>query len=449
MSVTAPARSAPQNATRPVLEYQSGFGNVHSTEAMPGALPVGQNAPQRPPKGLYAEVISGTSFTGPRAENLSAWLYRLRPSAMHAPFRRVEDRAIRSGPFDEVETPPNRLRWNPLPIPKEPADFLDELITLAGSGEPAAQAGVAVHIYRANRSMSARYFVDSDGELMFVPQLGEILIFTELGRLCVAPGEIGVGPRGIKFKVELLEKQARGYLCENYGAPFRLPELGLIGAQGLAQTRDFLAPVAAFEDQDAKCEVINKFMGGLWAAEWSRSPLDVVAWHGRYAPYKYDLARFMTINTVSFDHADPSIFTVLTSPSGPQSAMSGVANCDFVIFPPRWLVAEDTFRPPWFHRNVMSELMGLVRGTYDAKAGGFLPGGISIHNCMSAHGPDLVSFEKAAGAALTPQKIDNTLAFMWESRYVLRPTRTAMSAPELQKDYDGVWDRFRKLYQET
>src|SRR6266699_2394548 len=279
MIVTAPARSAPQNTTRPVLEYQSGFGNVHGTEAVPGALPVGQNAPQRPPKGLYAEVISGTSFTAPRAENLSAWLYRLRPSAMHAPFRRVDDRAIRSGPFDEAETPPNRLRWNPLPIPNAPADFLDELITLAGSGEPAAQAGVAVHIYRANRSMSERYFVDSDGELMFVPQLG---------------------------------------------------------AQGLAQARDFLAPVAAFEDQDAKCEVINKFMGGLWAAEWSRSPLDVVAWHGRYAPYKYDLARFMTINTVSFDHADPSIFTVLTSPSG----QPGVANVDFVIFPPRWQVAE-------------------------------------------------------------------------------------------------------------
>src|SRR3989442_6053828 len=315
MIVTAPAHSAPQNATRPVLEYQSGFGNIHGTEAVPGALPVGQNARQGPRKDLYAEVISGPSFTAPRAENPSAWLYRLRPSAMHAPFRRIDDRAIRSGPFDEVETPPNRLRWNPLPIPEAPADFLDVLITLAGSGEPSAQAGVAVHVYRANRSMSARYFVDSDGELMFVPQQGEILIFSELGKLSVAPGEIGVVPRGIKFKVELLEKQARGYLCENYGAPFRLPELGLIGAQGLAQARDFLAPVAAFEERAAKCEGINKFMGGLWAAEWSRSPLDVVAWHGRYAPYKYDLARFMTINTVSFDHADPSIFTVLTLPS--------------------------------------------------------------------------------------------------------------------------------------
>src|SRR5256885_4293297 len=262
--------------------------------------------------------------------------------------------------------------------------------------------------------MSARYFVNADGEMMFVPQLGEVLIFSELGKLCVAPGEISVIPRGVKFKLELLEKQARGYLCENYGAPFRLPELGLIGAEGLAKARDFLASVAAFEERDAKCEVISKFMGGLWAAEWSRSPLDVVAWHGRYAPYKYDLARFMVINTVSFDHPDPSIFTVLTSPS----SQVGVANCDFVIFPPRWTVADDTFRPPWFHRNVMSELMGLVRGTYDAKAGGFLPGGASIHNCMSPHGPDLATFDKASAAELKPRKIEYKLAFMWESRYV-------------------------------
>jgi homogentisate 1,2-dioxygenase len=427
---------------RPVLEYQSGYGNLFSTEAVPGALPIGQNAPQRPPRGLYTEVISGSAFTAPRAENLSSWLYKLRPSAMHAPFRRIAEGLVRSGPFDEAETPPNRLRWDPLPIPDAPTDFLDGLITFAGSGQPAAQAGVAVHVYRANRSMSERYFVCHDGELMFVPQTGEILLFAESGKLTVAPGEIAVVPRGMKFKVELLEKQARGYLCENYGAPFRLPELGPIGAQGLAQPRDFLAPVAAFEDGETRCEVVAKFMGGLWAAEWSRSPLDVVAWHGRYAPYKYDLARFMAINSVSFDHPDPSIFTVMTSPSG----QPGVANCDFVIFPPRWQVAEHSFRPPWFHRNTMSELMGLVHGVYDAKAEGFLPGGVSIHNCMSAHGPDLATFEKASGAELKPHKIEDTLAFMWESRYVFRPTAFALAAPELQKDYDKVWDGFRKLY---
>jgi homogentisate 1,2-dioxygenase len=442
MIVTSPARTAPADAARPVLEYQSGFGNLHSSEAVPGALPQGQNSPQRPPRGLYAEVLSGTAFTAPRAENLSSWLYRLRPSAMHAPYRRMSNGLLRSGPFNEVETPPNRLRWDPPPIGESPTDFIDGLATLAGSGEPAAQSGVAVHIYCANRSMAERLFVDCDGELMLVPQLGEVLLFTELGKLTVAPGEVAVVPRGVKFRVELLEKQARGYVCENYGAPFRLPELGPIGAQGLAQARDFLAPVAAFEDKEARHQVVSKFLGALWAAEYRHSALDVVAWHGRYAPYKYDLARFMAINTVSFDHADPSIFTVLTSPS----AQAGVANCDFVIFPPRWLVAEHTFRPPWFHRNVMSELMGLVHGVYDAKAEGFLPGGVSIHNCMSAHGPDMQTFERASSAQLTPQKIEDALAFMWESRYVFRPTQFALSAPQLQQDYDAVWDGFKKLH---
>ena len=426
------------------MKYQSGFGNTFSSEAAKGALPRDQNSPQRTPKGLYAEVLSGTAFTAPRAENLSSWLYRLRPSAMHAPYQRIDNGLLRSGPFAEAETPPNRLRWDPLPVPSRPTDFIDGLFTVAGSGDAASQAGIAVHVYRANRSMKDRYFTDADGELMFVPQEGGLTLFTELGLLNIQPGEIAVVPRGVKFRVDV-DGPSRGYLCENYGAHFRLPELGPIGSQGLAQKRHFLAPVAAFEDKSRKCQVVAKLLGNLWAADYTRSPLDVVAWHGNYTPYKYDLARFMTINTVSFDHPDPSIFTVLTSPS----SQAGVANCDFVIFPPRWTVAEDTFRPPWFHRNVMSELMGLVRGTYDAKAGGFLPGGISIHNCMSAHGPDLASFEKAAAADLRPQKIENTLAFMWESRYVLRPTRAALSAPELQKDYDGVWDRFRKLYQEV
>ena len=420
------------------INYQSGFGNTFATEAVEGALPVGRNSPQRPPKGLYPEVLSGTAFTSPRAENRSTWLYRLRPSAMHGPYRRLKDGLLRSGPFTEVETPPNRLRWDPLPMPSQSADFVDGLATIAGSGDPALQTGVAVHVYRVNRSMKDRCFCNADGELMFVPQLGILSLSTELGKLQVVPGEIAVVPRGMKFSVEVAGP-SRGYLCENYGSAFRLPELGPIGSQGLAQTRDFLAPVAAFDDE-GKCELVAKFMGGLWATELAHSPLDVVAWHGNYVPYKYDLARFMTIGPISFDHADPSLFTVLTSPSGE----AGVANIDFVIFPPRWQVAENTFRPPWFHRNVMSELMGLVHGVYDAKAEGFAPGGISIHNCMSAHGPDLATFELASKVELKPHKIESTLAFMWESRYVWRPTRFAMSAPELQQDYDKVWDGFRR-----
>ena len=423
------------------LKYQVGFGNTFATEAVRGALPVGQNSPQRPPRGLYPEVLSFTAFTAPRAENLSSWVYRLRPSAMQAACQLMANGFLRSGPFSEIETPPNRLRWNPLPIPAKPTDFIDGLTTIAGSGDPAAQSGLAVHVYRANRSMSDRYFANADGEMMLVPQLGSLLLFTELGKLELAPGEIALIPRGLKFKVALQQKEARGYVCENYGAHFRLPELGPIGSQGLAQKRDFQAPVAAFEER-GKCELVLKFMGNLWAAEAKHSPLDVVAWHGNGAPWKYDLARFMAVNSVSFDHSDPSIFTVLTSPSGTP----GVANCDFVIFPPRWQVAEHTFRPPWFHRNVMSEFMGLVRGAYESKAEGFLPGGVSIHNCLQPHGPDLPTYDKGSNAELKPHRIENSLAFMWESRYVFRPTKFALGAPQLQKNYDAVWDGFKKNF---
>jgi homogentisate 1,2-dioxygenase len=359
---------------------------------------------------------------------------------MHPPFKRTAEGLLRSGPFDEEPASPDRLRWNPLPLPKKPTDFLAGLVTLAGSGSPASQSGIAAHLYGANRPMTDRAFSNADGEMLFLPQQGALRLTTELGVLEVAPGEMAVVPRGMKFKVGLPEGPARGYVCENYGPIFRLPELGPIGAQGLAQKRDFLTPVAAIEDGGGRHEPVVKFQGALWATQLKASPFDVVAWHGNYVPYKYDLARFMAVNTVTVDHCDPSIFTVLTSPSG----QAGVANCDFVIFPPRWMVAENTFRPPWFHRNLMSELMGLVRGVYDAKAEGFLPGGVSLHNCMSAHGPDMATFKKASTELLVPRKQENTLAFMWESRYVFRPTRFALTSPELQRDYDSAWSGFHK-----
>ena len=288
--------------------------------------------------------------------------------------------------------------------------------------------------------MVDKVFFDSDGELLIVPVSGQIRVVTELGVIDLAPKEMCVVPRGIRFRVELEAAEARGYVCEIYGAHLRLPELGPIGSNGLANPRDFLTPVAAFEDRDVPTTLIQKFQGQLWATEMDHSPLDVVAWHGNLAPYKYDLTRFNTIGTVSFDHPDPSIFTVLTSPSD----TAGVANCDFVIFPSRWMVAEKTFRPPWFHRNVMSELMGLVHGTYDAKADGFRPGGASLHNCMNAHGPDLATYERAIAAELTPKKIDDTLAIMFETRWVIVPTRAAMESPSLQADYDACWTGFRK-----
>ena len=424
------------------IRYQTGFGNTFSSEAVKNTLPVGRNSPQRPAKGLYTEVLSGTAFTVPRAENRSVWMYRRLPSAMHPPYKRLAKSLLRSGPFDEATPSPNRLRWDPFPMPSKPTDFVDGLATIAGSGSPAAQHGLAAHLYRCNRSMQ-RSFWNADGEMLLIPQEGALSIFTELGLLEISPGEIAVIPRGLKFKIQLPEKTARGYVCENYGQPFRLPELGPIGAQGLAQVRDFLAPVAAFEEKSGtygKQQMVAKYAGALWVTDLAHSPFDVVAWHGSYVPYKYDLARFMVLGSVSFDHPDPSLFTVLTSPSD----QPGVANCDFVIFPPRWVVMEDTFRPPWFHRNAMSELMGLVHGTYDAKAEGFLPGGISLHNSMAAHGPDLATHEKHSSEKLSPRKIENTLAFMLESRHVFRPTRFALGAPELQKDYDQAWNNFRK-----
>lgn len=424
------------------LGHQSGFGNEFATEALPGALPVGQNSPQRPAYGLYAEQFSGTAFTAPRHANRRSWLYRIRPSVMHSPFAPLPPTRWRSAPFTEAPPTPNQLRWNPFDYPAEPVDFIDSVATIAGNGDVATQTGAGVHIYAATASMEGRYLYDADGELLIVPQEGRLLIATEMGRLEVGPGEIAVLPRGLKFRVELVDGRARGYICENYGTPFRLPDLGPIGANGLANARDFLAPVAAFEDREGAFQLVARFQGGWWSAAIDHSPLDVVAWHGNYAPYKYDLSRFNTINTVSFDHPDPSIYTVLTSPS----EIAGTANVDFVIFPPRWMVAERTFRPPYFHRNVMSEFMGLIFGQYDAKAEGFLPGGASLHNCMSAHGPDAKTLAEASAAELAPRYLGDTLAFMFESRHVLRPTRFALECEALQRDYHECWQEIPKLF---
>jgi homogentisate 1,2-dioxygenase len=437
-----PAKPPGTATTAEALRYQSGFGGEFATEALPGALPQGQNSPQMVAYGLYAEQLSGTAFTAPRHVNRRSWLYRIRPAVKHGAFRPRDPGMLRSAPFDEALTPPDQLRWDPLPLPSAATDFVDGLITFAGNGDPSMQAGIAIHLYACNRSMGERFFYDADGELLIVPQQGGLRIATELGSLDVASGEIAVIPRGVRFAVALAESSARGYVCENYGAMLRLPELGPIGANGLANPREFLIPVASFEDRDGSFELVAKFSGRLWSAPIDHSPLDVVAWHGNLAPYKYDLARFNAMNTVTFDHADPSIFTVLTSPSD----TAGTANVDFVIFPPRWMVAEHSFRPPWFHRNVMSEFMGLVHGVYDAKEKGFLPGGASLHNCMAGHGPDAATFERAVAAELRPQKLDNTLAFMFESRYVIRPTRFALQSPLLQHDYRECWDGLAKHF---
>lgn len=425
------------------LRYHSGFANQFESEAVPGALPKGRNSPQRVDKGLYAELLSGSAFTAPRAENRRTWLYRRQPSVAAGAYRPLPHDFLKTGAADGLSAPPDPLRWHPLPVPtlqQQPLDFIDGLRTIVVNGDAAAQTGIAAHLVLANRSME-RAFVNADGEMLVVPQQGTLNVTTELGRLRVAPGEIALLPRGMAFSVAV-DGPTRAYVCENYGAPFRLPELGPIGSNGLANPRDFLAPVAAFEHEPRRLTVVKKFGGRLWQAEGCSSPFNVVAWHGNLVPLKYDTRHFMTIGSISFDHPDPSIFTVLTSPSDTP----GTANCDFVIFPPRWMVAEDTFRPPWYHRNVMAEFMGLVYGQYDAKPEGFRPGGMSLHNTMVPHGPDAEAFDRASHAELVPHKLDHTLAFMFESRWTMRPTEFALNCGALDGAYADCWqalgDRF-------
>ena len=419
--------------------YLAGFGNQFVTEAVPGALPQGRNSPQQAPLGLYAELISGSAFTAPRHLNQRTWVYRRQPSVVTGAYAPYAQPHWKSGAADGEAAPPDPLRWHPVPIPEAPLDFVDGLRTIVVNGDADAQTGMAAHLVLMNRSMDGRAFVNADGEMLILPQQGQLHIVTELGILDAKPGEVVLLPRGMAFSVKV-QGPSRAYVCENYGAPFRLPELGPIGSNGLANPRDFFAPVAAFEAVQAqRYQIVRKFGGRLWATTQSRTPFDVVAWHGNLAPLKYDTANFMAIGSISFDHPDPSIFTVLTSPSDTP----GTANCDFVIFPPRWMVAEDTFRPPWYHRNLMSEFMGLVHGQYDAKPEGFRPGGMSLHNCMVPHGPDAEAFDRASTAALAPHKLDNTLAFMFESRWRFKPTAFALAGGALDTRYADCWSALK------
>lgn len=418
------------------LRYHSGFGNEHSSEALPGALPVDQNSPQQCPYGLYAEQLSGTAFTAPRHQNRRSWLYRIRPSSMHQPFQRIDNGLLVSD-FKSLEAPPDQLRWNPLPLPGAPTDFVQGLVTMAGN------ADCGVHLYAANRSMARRVFYNADAEMLIVPQQGRLRVVTEFGRIDAEPQEVVLIPRGIRFRVELPDGVARGYVCENYGEGLRLPDLGVIGSNGLANARHFEIPVALYEDEEGAHELIAKYCGNLWRAAMDHSPLDVVAWSGNHLPCKYDLRRFNTIGSISFDHPDPSIFLVLQAPS----TVPGVDTLDFVIFPPRTLAMAHTFRPPWFHRNVASEFMGLVHGVHDAKAEGFAPGGASLHNSFTGHGPDAETFEKASTRqSEEPDHVKDTMAFMFETRLPLRPTRHALESPQLQREYVQCWHGLKKNF---
>ena len=441
------ASQSMQAGTATRAGYMPGFGNDFETEALPGALPVGRNSPRRCPYGLYAEQLSGSPFTAPHGTLERSWLYRIRPSVKHV------------SRFEKVELPywasaPNRVndavslgqyRWDPVPFDNKNHNFVSGMRTITTAGDVTTQLGMAAHVYLANQSMTDEYFYSADSELLLVPQLGRLLIYTEFGKLELEPLEVAVLPRGMVFRVELLDKEARGFVCENYGAKFTLPGRGPIGANCLANPRDFKTPCAAFEDNDKKSILTIKWCGEFHQSEIDHSPLDVVAWHGNYAPYKYDLRHFAAVGSISFDHPDPSIFTVLTAPT----AEEGTANIDFVIFPPRWLTQENTFRPPWYHKNIMSEFMGNIYGQYDAKADGFAPGGISLHNCMLPHGPDGDAFSKASSSDDAPVYLDNTMAFMFETRFPQLLTRFAAEDAPLQDDYVDCWKDLKKRFDGT
>ena len=434
---------------RAMLTYMPGFGNDFETETLPGALPQGQNSPQRCAYGLYAEQLSGSPFTAPRGTNERSWLYRIRPSVRHTKrFSPVSYPYWKTAPcLDDHSLALGQLRWDPIPSPDGETDFLSGLRTMTTAGDAMSQSGMAAHAYVFNTDMVDDYFFDADGELLIVPQAGDIRVFTEMGIIDARPNEIALVPRGMLFKVARRGgfEEVRGYICENYGAKFTLPDRGPIGANCLANRRDFKTPVAAYEDKETACRITVKWCGKFYRTEIGHSPLDVVAWHGNYAPYKYDLDTFSPVGAILFDHPDPSIFTVLTAPSGE----AGTANVDFVIFPPRWLVAEHTFRPPWYHRNIMSEFMGLICGRYDAKEKGFVPGGMSLHNMMLPHGPDAFGFDKASNAELKPQKLDGTMAFMFETRFAQQLTEYAAGTGALQEDYIDCWQGLQRRFDGT
>ena len=419
------------------FEMMPGFGNDFETEALDNALPQGRNSPQKCAYGLYAEQLSGSPFTAPRSTNERSWLYRIRPSVRHTGrFLRIGVPLWRTAPDAEPhDLPLGQYRWNPLPLPTDKTDFIEGMHTMTSTGDVRQHLGMATHMYAFNEGMTDRVLLNADAEMMIVPEFGELILFTEMGKMAVPPGHVSVVPRGMMVKIQLSGDVARGYMCENYGAKFTLPDRGPIGANCLANPRDFKTPVAAFEDLETPHELVIKWCGGFHRTGLEHSPLDVVAWHGNYTPYCYDLAVFSPVGSIAFDHPDPSIFTVLSAPS----ATPGTANIDFVIFPERWAVAENTFRPPWYHRNIMSEFMGLIKGQYDAKEEGFVPGGASLHNMMLPHGPDADAFDKASNAELKPIKLTNTLAFMFETRFPQQVSKFAATSDTLQRDYIECW----------
>ncbi|THU86654.1 homogentisate 1,2-dioxygenase [Dendrothele bispora CBS 962.96] len=424
--------------------YQVGFGNRFASEAIPGTLPEGQNMPQKNKFELYTEGMTGASFVSPRHENLNAWLYRIRPSVAHEGFTRLADNPDLESNFlpinPKVHISPTQLAWHPLDLPDDSkqVDFIDGLKTMAGNGDPTLREGLAIHIYVANKSMDKRAFVDSDGDMLILPQQGRLDVQTEFGRLMVRPGELLVIQRGMKFKVTLPDGPSRGYIQEIYGSHYTLPELGPLGGHGLANPRDFEHPVASFDIDQSPWEVVYKVMGQLHACHQGHTPFDVVAWHGNYLPYKYALEKFVNVGSISKDHIDPSIFCVLTA----KSKTPGIPLADFLIFSPRWDVAMNTFRPPYYHRNSATEFMGLIYGVYGGRSDGFIPGAASYENGFTPHGVSYEEWSKATSADLQPMRVhEGTMAFMFESSMMFTITDFAMNkSGKLHEHEPKMWD---------
>ena len=430
-----------------LTDYMPGFGNDFETEALPGALPQGQNSPQKCNYGLYAEQLSGTAFTAPRGQNERTWCYRIRPSVQHTGrFEKIDVSHWKTAPHvlpDVISL--GQYRWDPMPVSDAPTTWITGMRTVTTAGDVNIQVGMASHIYLVTQSMVDEYFYSADSELLVVPQQGRLRFCTELGVIDVEPKEIAILPRGLVYRVEVLDGPCHGFVCENYGQKFDLPSRGPIGANCMANPRDFKCPVAAFEDRETRSRVVIKWCGQFHETWIGHSPLDIVAWHGNYCAYKYDLRTYSPVGAILFDHPDPSIFTVLTAPSGQE----GTANIDFVLFRERWLVAEHSFRPPWYHKNIMSELMGNIHGIYDAKPKGFVPGGMSLHNCMLPHGPDRTAFENASNGVLAPHKLEETMSFMFETRFPQHLTEFAAKVAPLQDDYIDCWDNMDKKFDGT
>eukprot|EP00550_Attheya_septentrionalis_P011516 CAMPEP_0198303206 /NCGR_PEP_ID=MMETSP1449-20131203/56767_1 /TAXON_ID=420275 /ORGANISM="Attheya septentrionalis, Strain CCMP2084" /LENGTH=538 /DNA_ID=CAMNT_0044005693 /DNA_START=55 /DNA_END=1671 /DNA_ORIENTATION=+ len=491
---------------RDELYYLLGFGNSFESEALPNALPRGRNNPRNVPYHLYAEQLNGTAFTSPRSCNRRTWLYRTHPSVhgtsspllppdqlSHSKlFKGNNDdndddddsvvHTIRNKPSCFGHCAPQDLTWDPNPMRWKPFstnsssetaqdhDFVSGCHLLASRPE---QVSIYVYAFGQNMTSSSssssstlpqmkkklqHHLYNSDGHFLIVPQGGpDLEIQTELGHLKVGHREIAVLPRGMMFSVNKGKREgqdddvARGYLLEVEEGHFQLPELGPIGSNGLVNVRDVCHPVASYDatpstddsQQQQQHVIWNKFGGQLFGRTQSHSPFNVVAWHGNYVPFKYDLNKFCAIGSVTYDHLDPSMYTVLTVPSHGEA---GTALCDFVVFPSNRIMATDsnTLRPPWFHRNVMTEFMGLLDGVYDAKQeDGFQPGGASLHSCMTPHGPDASSYQAAVTNPCTsPTALPPTagMAFMFETCHKLKLSPFSLSSPHRDLGYATCWD---------